>query len=90
MRYSFVTTTKCNLWQHGWPGGYYAKLNKSDKKVNTICFHLYVESKKINKRNQKLSHRYKEQTSGYQREGDGRMGENRWRGLRDNRLSAIR
>ena len=67
MRYSFVTTTKCNLWQHGWPGGYYAKLNKSDKKVNTICFHLYVESKKINKRNQKLSHRYKEQTSGYQR-----------------------
>ena len=30
-------------------GGYNAKRNKSERKTNTVCIHLYVESKKYNK-----------------------------------------
>ena len=30
-------------------GGYNAKRNKSERKTNTVCIRLYVESKKYNK-----------------------------------------
>ena len=30
-------------------GGYNAKWNKSERKTNTVWYHLYVESKKYNK-----------------------------------------
>ena len=30
-------------------GGYNAKRNKSERKTNTVCIHLYVETKKYNK-----------------------------------------
>ena len=40
-------------------------------KTNAVCFHLYVESKKqTNIIKQKQTHRYREQTSGYQK-GEG-------------------
>ena len=43
--------------------------------TNTVCYHLYVESKKYNKlvniTKKKQTHRYREQTSGYQW-GEGR------------------
>ena len=44
------------------------------RKINTVCYHLYVESKMYNKlvniTKKKQTHRYREQTSGYQwREG---------------------
>ena len=46
------------------------------RKTNTVYFHLYVESKKIKQTDvtkQKQTHRYREQTSGYQwGEGSGR------------------
>ena len=54
----------------------------SQRKTNTVCYHLYVESKKYNKvvkiTKKKQTHRYREQTSGYQW-GKGR-GEGRDRG----------
>ena len=57
-------------------GEHYAKWNKSDRKTNTIWYHLYVESKKYNKlvniTKKKQTHRYREQTSSYQwGEGNG-------------------
>ena len=53
-------------------GGHYAKWNKSDK--DKLWYHLYRESKKYNKlvniTKKQQTHRYREQTSGYQwREG---------------------
>ena len=30
-------------------GGHYAKWNKADRKINTVWYCLYVESKKYNK-----------------------------------------
>ena len=43
----------------------------SQKKRNTVCFDLYVESKKWNKwmniTKEKQTYRYREQTSGYRR-----------------------
>ena len=43
------------------------------RKTNTVLFYLYVESKKQNKwtNRQKQSHKYREQTGGYQRRGGG-------------------
>ena len=42
----------------------------SQRKTNTVWYHLYVESKKYNKlvniTKQKQTHSYREQTSGYQ------------------------
>ena len=59
----------------GGVGGYYAKWNKSDK--DTVWYHLYVESKKIQPNSEyskkKWTHRHGEQTSGYQW-GEGRGG----------------
>ena len=47
------------------------------RKTNTVCYHLYVESKKynklVNKTKKKQTHRYRERTSGYQW-GEGRGG----------------
>ena len=47
-----------------------------DRKTNTVCFHLYVESEKQNKgtniTKQKQTHRQREQIGGYQR-GGGRL-----------------
>ena len=47
--------------------GYYAKWNRQREK-NAVWYHLYVESKKHNKianiTKKKLTHRYREQTSG--------------------------
>ena len=47
------------------------------RKTNTVCYHLYVESKKynklVNKTKKKQTHRYREGTSGYQW-GEGRGG----------------
>ena len=55
--------------------GMFSKM--SQRKTNTGCFHLYVESKKENKQmnltKKKQIHRYRKQTSGYQwGEGRGR------------------
>ena len=42
----------------------------TQRKTNTVCFHLYMESKKQDKwtniAKQKETHRYREQTSSYQ------------------------
>ena len=42
----------------------------SQRKTNTVRYHFYVESKKYNKlvniTKKKQTHRYREQTSGYQ------------------------
>ena len=47
-------------------GRYYAKW-KSQRKTNTIWYHLIVKSKKlVNSIKWKQTHRYKEQTIGYQ------------------------
>ena len=50
------------------------------RKTNTIWYHLYAESKKCNKlvnvTKKKQTHRYTEQTSGYQ----GGRGEEQYRG----------
>ena len=36
----------CHLWQHRtW--GHYARWNKSDRKTDTVWYHLYAESKKL-------------------------------------------
>ena len=67
--------------------GHYAKWNKSDRERQiTVGYLLYVESKKYNKlvniTKKKQTHRYREQTSGYQwgeRSGEGK---GRGRGLR--------
>ena len=52
-------------------GGHYAKWTKRQRKTNTVWYHLYVESKKYNKlvniTKKKQTHRYREQTGGYQR-----------------------
>ena len=49
-------------------GGYYAKWNKSEK--DKYCMISYVESEKIPKQvnitKKKQTHKYREQTSGYQ------------------------
>ena len=40
----------------------------SQRKTNTVCYHLYVDSKKeklVNITKKKQTHRYREQTSGY-------------------------
>ena len=56
----------------------YLVIEISQTMTNTLCFHLYVESKKENKcmrmTKQKQTHRYKEQTSGKWRwkQGGGR------------------
>lgn len=43
----------------------------SQRKMNTVCFHLYVESKILKKnerpKTQKQTQRYREQTSGCQK-----------------------
>ena len=48
----------------------------SQRKTNTICYHLYVQSKNkwqtVTK--QKQAHRYREQTSDYQWGGRGKIG----------------
>ena len=49
----------------------------SQRKTNTVCYHLHGKSKKYNKlvniTRKKQTHRYREQTSGYQwGEGRGR------------------
>ena len=56
----------------------------SQRKTNTLCYHLYVESKKnkTNECNKTKTDRCREQTSGYQW-GEGREeGQDRGRGLR--------
>ena len=51
------------------------------RKTNTVCYHLYVESRNYNKLvniiNKNQTHKYREQTSGYQWKGRGatRLGE---------------
>lgn len=66
---SFATT-----WMMDWEG--IIKSSKSDRKTNTVCYHLYVESKKqklVNTTEKKHMHRYREQMSNCQwREGRGR------------------
>ena len=61
-------------------GGHSTKWNKQ-RKINTVWYHLYVESKKYNKLvniiNKKQTHRYREQNNGYQR-GEGK-GEEQYR-----------
>ena len=48
----------------------------SQQKINTVWYHLYVESEKYNRlvnKTKRQTHRYKEQTSGYHwEEGTGR------------------
>ena len=54
----------------------------SQRKIHTLCYHLYVESKNQNKlkntREQKQTHRHREQMSGHQRGAR--------RGVQDRRL----
>ena len=67
------------------PRDYHTKWNKSDRKTNTIWYHLYVESKsgtnehKYGTMNlstkQKQTHRHREQTCGCQRGGRRVMNE---------------
>ena len=56
------------------------------RKTDTVCYHLYVESKKIkqtNEYNKTQIHKYREQTGGYQRGEGRRVGQDRGRGSRD-------
>ena len=57
------------------------------RKTNTGCFHLYVESKKENKQmnltKKKQIHTYRKQTSGYQWGEGRREGQDRGMELRD-------
>ena len=58
------------------PGGYYSKRNKSDGENQipydfTCMWNRKNKNKQTNKINQKQTHRYKEQTGGFQRAGDG-------------------
>ena len=59
----------------------------SQKKTNTVCYHLYVESKKQNKlvsiAKQKQTHRYRELTCGYQWGEGKKERQNRVMELRD-------
>ena len=75
------------------PGGYCAKWSKTKRKTNTVWYHLYVKSKKIkrvNIRKQKQTHRYREQTSGYQW-GEGRgEGQAGGMGLRDTKTTVYK
>ena len=54
------------------------------RKANTVCYHLYVESEKYNKlmniTKKKQTLRNREQTSGYQR-GEGRGRQHRHWGM---------
>ena len=61
------------------PWGYHTKLNK--RMTNTVWIHLYVESKQ-NKTNEqtKQTHRYREQTGGYQRGRSLGGGQKGWKG----------
>ena len=72
----------CYLKQHDGPKEYHAWWNKSDRKRQIICYHLYVESKKIKQRYvTKKTHR--EKTIGYQY-GEGRgVEQERGMGLND-------
>ena len=61
------------------PSGYYARWNKSDREKQILHDITYVESKKhdklVNIIKKKQTHRYREQTSGYQRwEREARRG----------------
>ena len=38
-----------HLKQHGWTWRVLCLVKKSQRKANTICYHLFVESKKYNK-----------------------------------------
>ena len=58
----------CKNMNRTW--GFYATWNKS----NTVCFHLYVKSKKKQKPKSKM-HRNKEQNDNCQRQEVGKMGE---------------
>ena len=54
------------------PRGYYAKWNKSDRERQILYDFIYMESKKakqMNKHNKTQNHKYREQTSGFQRGG---------------------
>ena len=55
----------------------------SQRKTNTVWYHLYMESKTYNKLmniTKEQTHRYREQTSGYQ-QGKGKgKGEGQYRG----------
>ena len=55
----------------------------SQRKTNTVWYHLYVESKKYNKQmnitKQKQIHRYREQTNGYQWEDGSGEGQGKGR-----------
>ena len=51
-------------------GGYYAKWNKSDRERQILYDIIYVwniKNKLVNITEKKQTHRYREQTSGYQR-----------------------
>ena len=63
-----------HLQQHGWT--YFILRKICQTKTNTVCYHLYMVPKKLNKlgtmTKKKLAYRYREQTSGYQSwEGSG-------------------
>ena len=68
-------------------GGYYAKWNVRQRKINTVWYHLYVESKNYNKlvnvTKKKQTHWYREWASGYpwgDGSGDGQYRDRGWRG----------
>ena len=52
----------------------------NQRETNTVFYHLYVESKKLDKW-QKQTHRYREQTSGYHQAEKREEGQDRDKGL---------
>ena len=68
------------MQQHGWTWKVLCLVKYvKQRKTNTVCYHLYVDSKikLVNIIKNKLSDRYREQTSGYQwgkERGEGKIG----------------
>ena len=57
----------------------------SQRKTNSVCYHLYVESRKIKLMNitkKKQTHKYRKQTSGYWWGEGSWEGQDRGRGFR--------
>ena len=61
-------------------GGIYAKWNKSDRKTNTVWYHLYVESKKYSKLENKAKKESDSENKLVVTSGERGRGERQYRG----------
>ena len=68
--YSAIKKNEILLFAATWMDLEGIMISECQRETNTVWYHLYVESKKYNKlvniAKKKQTHRYREQTSGYQ------------------------